>query len=108
MCQRWQDSFEAFFEDMGKCPAGMSIDRINNDGNYEPGNCRWAAKIEQMNNMSTNRMVKFNTKTQSVANWGREFGFKPADIISRLNKGMSMLDIIDDLKSISSVLRLSS
>ena len=83
VCARW-NSFESFLADMGERPAGMSIDRINNDGNYEPGNCRWATTKQQRMNARTNHMVTFNGKTQSVTEWAKETGIPRNCIYLRL------------------------
>jgi hypothetical protein len=50
VCERWLNSFESFLADMGLKPDDLSIERINNDGNYEPGNCKWATLSEQNSN----------------------------------------------------------
>lgn len=71
ICDRWKDNFENFYEDMGPRPEGMSIDRINNDGNYEPGNCRWATAVEQCNNQR--KTLKFPDGTP-LSIWARANG----------------------------------
>lgn len=65
VCARWK-TFENFYADMGDRPKGMSIERIDNNGNYEPGNCRWATQFEQVRNSRNNRRVTYAGKTLIV------------------------------------------
>lgn len=73
MCERWANSFEAFLKDMGPRPSPKhSLDRVDNDGDYEPGNCRWATQDEQSNNRRTNRMFSAFGESKTVADWLRD------------------------------------
>lgn len=62
MCEKWFNSFEAFFQDMGKRPKGCSLDRINVNGNYEPSNCRWATAHQQAMNKQNTLYVTYNNE----------------------------------------------
>lgn len=91
ICERWLNSFENFLADMGRRPSKRhTIDRINNDGNYEPGNCRWATRLEQNNNARSNIRITHNGKTQTVAQWAREFGIKYKTLLTRIHNGVSI------------------
>ena len=90
VCKQWIASFEVFLEDMGKCPDNRSLDRKNNDGNYEPSNCRWAASKEQHRNKRNNRQLTYEGRTQTVADWAEELGMTWAALYYRLRRGWSV------------------
>lgn len=90
VCERWLHSFENFLADMGERPKGMTIDRIDNNGNYEPNNCRWATYKQQANNSSNARPLTFNGETLCLSDWAKAKGFKAATIRGRLRKGWTV------------------
>jgi len=83
--QEWE-RFENFLAYMGRRPtSGHSIDRYpDKNGNYEPGNCRWATATEQNNNTRSNHLLTFKGRTQSIAQWKRELGLGNGVIERRL------------------------
>jgi hypothetical protein len=77
-----------FYNDMGKRPSDThSIERINNDGNYRPSNCKWATKDEQVNNYRHNHFITINGRTQSMKRWVDELGLKYGRVQMRLYRG---------------------
>jgi hypothetical protein len=90
VCERWLKSFEAFFADMGPRPsANHSIERIDNNGPYEPGNCRWATKMEQVHNRRVSRWIVFRGERRVVADWARRLNISAQTIYHRLARGIS-------------------
>lgn len=86
VCQRWH-SFENFAADMGPMPDGMTLDRIDVNGNYEPGNCRWATYREQARNTRVTRYITHGDQTLSLAGWAENVGIGSSTIAYRLNRG---------------------
>jgi hypothetical protein len=90
VCDRWIGSFETFLADMGRKPtATHSIDRIDNDGNYEPSNCKWASRAEQNRNSRRNQKLTFQGRTMTVAEWSVVVGIDPYTLYKRLYRGWS-------------------
>lgn len=86
VCPRWM-RFENFLADMGEPPTDKhSIERIDNDGDYEPGNCIWADEVRQGNNKSNNRVLTLDGRSQTLAQWANELHIKRDTLCSRLDR----------------------
>lgn len=95
VCERWRNSFPAFLADMGRKPTPKhTIERLNSDGNYEPANCVWATKKQQMRNTSRNRYVTHEGVTCTVAEWAERTGIPAGSIYARLYEGWSHSDAV--------------
>jgi hypothetical protein len=86
VCARWQ-SFDQFLADIGERPAGTTLDRINNEGNYEPGNCRWATRKANSRNRSDNHLLTFNGQTKTLAEWVESTSHSLATLQGRVRMG---------------------
>lgn len=86
ICERWL-RFDNFLADMGSRPKGTSLDRIDNNGNYEPGNCRWATHKEQSRNKRSNRNITIDGTTRCLKDWADFAGNDYALVRSRLRLG---------------------
>lgn len=95
VCERWRASFLDFLADMGPRPGrGYSIDREDNDGDYEPGNCRWATRTAQVRNTRVVRQIEYQGRIWVFNDLAEAHGIKPATLNARLKKGMSLDDAL--------------
>lgn len=86
ICDRWVNNYDAFVEDMGLVPEGLSLEREDTDGNYEPGNCVWATVTDQLNNQRRNRRISFEGRERTLSQWAREIGIPPDTLAKRLDR----------------------
>lgn len=93
VCERWE-SFDNFMADMGIKPAGMSIERIENDGNYAPGNCIWADKRVQANNRRSSKIIKYKGAEYTMSELAAKFDIRLGTLWHRLKSGWDIEDAL--------------
>lgn len=86
ICERWM-AFENFLADMGHRPEGTTLDRVDNSGNYEPGNCRWATPREQAHNRIGSLLATIGGETMAIAAWAERYGRPYRTVMTRLQRG---------------------
>ena len=89
VCDRWAD-FQNFIDDMGERPEGLQLERIDNNQGYEPGNCRWATRSEQVRNRECNRTLEWRGKSQTMVEWAEELGMSSRTLAARLRDGWTV------------------
>ena len=96
VCERWSTSFKNFLEDMGERPSSdHTLDRYpNNDGNYEPGNVRWATWLQQNSNRRSTILLTMDGETMCVAEWSRKTGIHEDTIRWRIKRGWTVEDAL--------------
>jgi hypothetical protein len=85
VCKRWE-KFENFKKDMGERPKGMTLDRINVDGDYRPSNCRWISQEEQKKNTVKTKRFALNGEYKTIRDWSKQYGIKERSVCARVNK----------------------
>ena len=95
VCEEWQNDYLAFYKwaVSNGYKKGLTIDRIDTDGNYCPENCRWATPAQQNRNYSRNHLVTYNGKTMCIADWATHFGINRATVLFRLKQGKPLDEV---------------
>lgn len=100
VCEEWKNDYSRF-RDWALTHGykkGLSLDRINNNGNYTPDNCRFTDVKTQSNNRRSSRYLTYNGETHSIAEWGQIFGVRPELFLDRLKKGWPLKDVLSNNK----------
>lgn len=88
LCEKWRE-FPGFYSDMGDPPPNGTIERVDNDRGYEPGNCRWASRAEQNRNKRGLHLLTVDGETRSMGSWAEQSGLKVGTIWQRIKNGWS-------------------
>ncbi len=94
ICEKWM-SYEGFLDDMGNRPKGLSLGRIDNDGNYCKENCRWETIKQQQRNRRSSHFLTIGGVSKTVIEWAEQNGFNPKSIYTRLHQGCSLDHLFD-------------
>lgn len=96
ICDEWKNDFMSFYNWSieNNYKEGLSIDRINVNGNYEPSNCRWTTRVVQQNNTRVNKYFTINNETKSLADWCRIYNVNYRTTYARVEKGLSIIDAL--------------
>lgn len=92
VCKEWKNDYDVFYSwaISNGYKLGLSLDRINNDGNYEPSNCRWTTRKQQQRNTCRNKIIQYNGETRCLAEWCELLNLPYVTTNSRLHKGWSV------------------
>lgn len=103
VCERWLNSFDAFVEDMGQRPPKHTIERNDNNGNYEPGNCRWATMKEQQRNKRASRFTEIKGEKFHVAALAESSGVDMRTIVYRIEQGWPIEKVLSKKRHYNNV-----
>jgi hypothetical protein len=97
VCDAWRNSYESFLSDVGRRPSSdHSLDRIDNNGNYEPGNVRWATHIEQHRNRRNSVVLEFHGEKLTLVEWAERLGVKYNTLHERIRRGWSIERVLKE------------
>ncbi len=96
VCARWREDFASFLEDMGEKPKGLTIERLDVNGHYEPSNCIWASKKAQARNKTTTLWVEYRGQRKSLTDWVEAAGVPYGRLYARLRRGLTAEQALAD------------
>ena len=109
VCSRWLRSFDAFERDVGPKPGpGFTIDRIDNDGDYRPGNIRWATRTTQQNNRSVSVLAQYKGRTQTLGQWSTELHIPYMRLYDGRRRGLTLEETLVYYKAMCTIDRLTA